>query len=636
LAVLRHNKNERVRSARFSQDGKRVVTASWDGTAKVWSSDHGAWLATLHHAARVESADFSPDGRYVATASEDRTARIWSTESGRQIGEPLRHGDGVYTVQFSPPNTNLRILTASQDGTARIWDASAGSASEITLHHEKEVHLAFFSQQGDRVFTAQGDTARIWDVKTGQPVGDMIQNGSWIKLARFAPDGQRLATFAPDGKVRLWLWDKEISGWKMVGSLYLGTMQLPALQFTKDGQRLMMIGGNGRIQIWDVQNGQLLPEGYTPFPELASVNLAAFDPSGTRAALVSGFTLYLWDLDKRRPLGPPRKYEGFNVTSIEFQSNGQRLAVEYKDGMVRIWDMNKPDAVFERRSKGEEGEEVKLLRFSPDGKLLAVVSGSEVRMYDSEQGKLLHKRISHVIHDKSYKILGLAFPDSRRLATAAEDGTVRLWDAMTGDPIARPFRHSKEVRTVEFSPDGQRMVTSSADRTARLWEVPTWRGSPEDAQQLASLAELACGNQLNESNELEPVSDLQARLDKLQKLAQNSSPLAPFLRWFLAPPSERTLSPNTKLKVEDYVRQQLATGLPEDREEARQVFPDSSELKNAEKEAEESLKPKQKEAKPREPRRGPRDKGKKRRAVAPSHRAGIVPGSVTSGVFTAG
>jgi hypothetical protein len=64
-----------VRSAEFSPDGRRVVTASVDRTARLWDPATGALLATLEgHTDRVWSAAFSPDGRRVVTTSEEARA----------------------------------------------------------------------------------------------------------------------------------------------------------------------------------------------------------------------------------------------------------------------------------------------------------------------------------------------------------------------------------------------------------------------------------------------------------------------------------------------------------------------------------------------------------------------------------
>ena len=71
----------------------------------------------------MESASFSPDGKRIVTASEDKTARIWDAETGQQIGEPLSgHEGSVESAAFSPDGK--RIVTASADKTARIWDVT--------------------------------------------------------------------------------------------------------------------------------------------------------------------------------------------------------------------------------------------------------------------------------------------------------------------------------------------------------------------------------------------------------------------------------------------------------------------------------------------------------------------------------
>jgi WD40 repeat protein len=72
-------------SAAFSPDGKRVVTASDDNTARLWDADTGKEAAVLKgHTNRVWSAAFSPDGKRVVTASADNTARLWDADTGKE------------------------------------------------------------------------------------------------------------------------------------------------------------------------------------------------------------------------------------------------------------------------------------------------------------------------------------------------------------------------------------------------------------------------------------------------------------------------------------------------------------------------------------------------------------------------
>ena len=60
--------------------------------------------------------------------------------------------------------------------------------------------------------------------------------------------------------------------------------------------------------------------------------------------------------------------------------------------------------------------------------------------------------------------------NSRRLATASADGTVRIWDAESGREL-RVLEHETGVRGVAWSPDNQKVVTACHDRTARIWDV---------------------------------------------------------------------------------------------------------------------------------------------------------------------
>ncbi len=74
-------------------------------------------------------------------------------------------------------------------------------------------------------------------------------------------------------------------------------------------------------------------------------------------------------------------------------------------------------------------------------------------------------------------------PDGKTIATGSDDGTARLWDAASGQPIGLPIQHASTVHAVAFSPDGKTILTGCEDKTARLWDAATRQpiGSPHRA-----------------------------------------------------------------------------------------------------------------------------------------------------------
>ena len=112
-----------------------MATASADGTAGIWDSATGELRLTLRgHADRVISARFSPDGRRLATASLDRTIRLWDAETGHAFGEPLQHQVGVLVAEFATSASVLGALLADRSA-AVLWKLEGKPAVQELKHN---------------------------------------------------------------------------------------------------------------------------------------------------------------------------------------------------------------------------------------------------------------------------------------------------------------------------------------------------------------------------------------------------------------------------------------------------------------------------------------------------------------------
>jgi hypothetical protein len=116
----------------FSLEGKRVLTGSWDNTARLWDAATGAAVATLEgHRAPVCAVAFSPDGKRVLTGSADKTARLWDAATGAAVATLQGHTNYVVAAAFSPDGK--RVLAGSRDKTAKLWSAFPSAQAVIDV-----------------------------------------------------------------------------------------------------------------------------------------------------------------------------------------------------------------------------------------------------------------------------------------------------------------------------------------------------------------------------------------------------------------------------------------------------------------------------------------------------------------------
>ncbi|HSC19533.1 MAG TPA: TIR domain-containing protein [Rhizomicrobium sp.] len=458
LAVFRGHTNQ-VIGADFSPDGKRIVTASRDKTARIWDTQTARQLMVLRgHTGAVLSAEFSPDGKQIATASEDNTAIIWNATNGKEIVALRGHQGVLFAASFNPDGS--RVVTASDDKTARIWDSRSGQQLMVLAGHEDYVDAAEFSHDGAWVITASADkTARVWNAKTGEP-GLILREAEGVNGAEFSPNGKQIVTASDDKTAAIW----DATSGKEIARLMGQNNNVLSARFDASGRYVVTASPDRTVRLWNANDAHEVAAFYG---HDAGVNWAAFDASGQRIVSASDdFTARLWSARPDHRVTVLRGHTG-NVLSAAFSPDGKRVITGSGDRTARIWNAQTGEKLGTLEGHRDFVEAV---AFSPEGRLAGTASDDgTARIWDASSGKQILSLQGH--RDAVY---GIAFShDGRYIVTASRDRTARVWDANSGRKLVVLRGHAGAIYSASFSPDGQRIVTASADRAAMVWDAKT-------------------------------------------------------------------------------------------------------------------------------------------------------------------
>lgn len=450
-----------VNSAQFSPDGKKIVTSSWDNNAKIWDAVTGNLIIDLKgHTGGVLSAQFSPDGKKIATTSQDKTAKIWNALTGNLLYDLKGHTDDVTSAQFSPDGK--KIVTTGWEDHAKLWDAVNGILIADFLKEHIDVNLlnTKFSPDGAKIVTTSLREAIIWDAQTGKPITYLNGFAGSSGCVQFSPDGSKIVTASYKG-IQIWKTDtgKHIVDFKGNKS------SVNSLFFSPDGKKIVTAYRDGSVTICDVVTGNQLAElkGHTK-----SVNSAYFSSNGKKIVTSSeDCTAKIWSADTGK-LMFDLKGNNTDVKLAEFSPDSKRIVVLATDSSPKIWDVLNCKIIADL--KGHKAE-VNSAQFSPDGKKIVTACDNDrtSKVWDAFTGNLLTDLNGH--------LGGVTFaqfsPNGRNIVTASCDKVAKIWDVVTGSLVTNFKGHTDCIESVQFSQDGKKIVTASWDKTAKLWDVYT-------------------------------------------------------------------------------------------------------------------------------------------------------------------
>jgi WD40 repeat protein len=275
---------------------------------------------------------------------------------------------------------------------------------------------------------------KIWDTATGEERVS-VRTGKLVRAIAFFPGGKRLAGAV--GRV-VKIWDVTTGNEVMVLEGHSNVVR--DVDIRRDGRWLVSGSSDGTVKAWDTVNGVCL---HTLRPQPQGVLHVSLSPDGKRVAGTGGggdhnseIQIWDWMTEKQVLTLTP----GCATGKALFSPGGERLASfrlgpsKYTTpGLVQVWRASTGELLFACKAHSEE---VSCMAYSSDGK---------------------------------------------RLASGSEDGTVIVWDAISGEQVLGLAAHSggggfHEVSSVTFSPDGKRLATASWDGTVKIWDVTDARG----------------------------------------------------------------------------------------------------------------------------------------------------------------
>ena len=259
-----------VRDARFSPDGKYLVTVSDDIAAKLLELEGGKWRekVTLRHSAWVRSASFSLDGKLLVTASGDGIAKIWRLEGDQwQEKATIQHSGDIMNASISSDGKHI-VTVPDGDNAVKIWQLEGDQWQEkVTIQHPLWVTNAQFSLDGKQLLIAsfQG-TVKIWKFDDGQWEEKFtIEHRCCVTNASFSPDGKHLVTVISGYRIDnaiLWeLVDDQsqenvtIQRWEEIATL-LHSSDVRNASFSPDGKHLVTASCSGAVSICGLEDSK--------------------------------------------------------------------------------------------------------------------------------------------------------------------------------------------------------------------------------------------------------------------------------------------------------------------------------------------------------------------------------------------
>lgn len=496
-----------VHALAFSPDGKTLASSGYR-EVKLWQRPENVRRAAAAHEIAATAAAVSPDGQWLAVGGADNSLKLWNLANGSAGRVLAGHTGPVTGVAFSADGAQL--FSASKDKTVRQWNLADGAAIG-TLTTQQELTALVLATDGKRVYTGEADNViRGWNVPFDQPkpaegdkpaepvkpVVEMKGHGGPIVSLAVVPGQPQLCSGSHDQTARVW----DVTNGNQVRSMAHGA-PVTSVAVKPDAQFFVSAGGPS-AKFWDVAGKQIAELKGDPAYQYVLTQLTDEDAVAKSRVAVADAAFKAAEKNFKEREEQTKK-------AIEAVAAAEKAVTDAQAKEKPLLDAaaaaakeleGKPDDEALKKKKADadaaaakETEAVKKAKEAVDAAKKAQaqsekgqagaleVQTAEKARLDAEtaaqkqrEERLNAARAELPQHEKPVRTAAYS-PDGKFIATAGEDGVVRLWDGKNGKSLDNlSGGHAAPVNFVAFGPN-RALVSSGEDKQAIVWDSnPAW------------------------------------------------------------------------------------------------------------------------------------------------------------------